>query len=96
MTDSCLPTGGLCSSPPPVASLTTHALPLPPHPNPQPQTYEFAPDDRSLLVMPLFHVHGLMVRLLGLPAIQYSCSAGQQYQVDAVTNAAPAAVLCIA
>lgn len=28
------------------------------------QTYEFTPADRSLLVMPLFHVHGLMAGLL--------------------------------
>ena len=28
------------------------------------QTYEFVPADRSLLVMPLFHVHGLMAGLL--------------------------------
>ncbi|PRW45703.1 2-hydroxyacyl- lyase isoform A [Chlorella sorokiniana] len=28
------------------------------------QTYEFIPADRSLLVMPLFHVHGLMAGLL--------------------------------
>ncbi|KAL4431652.1 hypothetical protein ABPG77_001494 [Micractinium sp. CCAP 211/92] len=28
------------------------------------QTYEFTPEDRSLLVMPLFHVHGLMAGLL--------------------------------
>jgi len=28
------------------------------------QTYEFVPEDRSLLVMPLFHVHGLMAGLL--------------------------------
>ena len=24
------------------------------------ETYDLGPDDRSLLVMPLFHVHGLM------------------------------------
>ena len=29
-----------------------------------PQTYEFGPSDRCLLVMPLFHVHGLMAGLL--------------------------------
>lgn len=29
-----------------------------------PQTYEFTPADRSLLVMPLFHVHGLMAGFL--------------------------------
>ena len=28
------------------------------------QTYEFVPSDRSYLVMPLFHVHGLMAALL--------------------------------
>lgn len=28
------------------------------------KTYEFSPEDRSLLVMPLFHVHGLMCGLL--------------------------------
>ena len=29
-------------------------------------TYELTPDDRSLLVMPLFHVHGLMAGAYGL------------------------------
>ena len=44
---------------------------MPPPPPPPPpaagtglQTYEFVPADRSLLVMPLFHVHGLMAGLL--------------------------------
>ena len=32
--------------------------------HPLAQTYEFVPEDRSLLVMPLFHVHGLMAGLL--------------------------------
>ena len=34
------------------------SLPFPS--SPLGQTYEFTPADRSLLVMPLFHVHGLM------------------------------------
>lgn len=46
------------------------SFPAPPHPPPHlhppthTQTYEFTPEDRSLLVMPLFHVHGLMAGLL--------------------------------
>lgn len=28
-------------------------------------TYRFTPQDRSLLVMPLFHVHGLMAGTIG-------------------------------
>lgn len=30
-------------------------------------TYELQPADRSLLVMPLFHVHGLMAGALAVP-----------------------------
>lgn len=46
--------------PPICHQATSHPLP-PLHPS---QTYEFTPEDRSLLVMPLFHVHGLMAGLL--------------------------------
>jgi acyl-CoA synthetase (AMP-forming)/AMP-acid ligase II len=31
------------------------------------ETYELQPADRSLLVMPLFHVHGLMAGATAIP-----------------------------
>ncbi len=31
------------------------------------ETYELQPADRSLLVMPLFHVHGLMAGVMTIP-----------------------------
>jgi len=31
------------------------------------ETYELQPADRSLLVMPLFHVHGLMAGVMIIP-----------------------------
>ena len=51
---------------PTLAAIAPHHLtsshPMSSHP--LAQTYEFVPEDRSLLVMPLFHVHGLMAGLL--------------------------------
>ena len=39
-------------------------------------TYELQPSDRSLLVMPLFHVHGLMAGALAEhPSLICQCAA---------------------
>lgn len=37
-------------------------------------TYELTPEDRSLLVMPLFHVHGLMAGAYGLHDHALGCA----------------------
>ena len=57
----CAPSQCLC---PPVCPLSMSVPPVCPLPMLNAQTYEFVPADRSLLVMPLFHVHGLMAGLL--------------------------------
>ena len=57
-------------------------------------TYELGPEDKSLVVMPLFHVHGLMAGLPSSPSSTYAVTTSTTVSVCHTAAFLPSLVPC--